>query len=139
MADFSRSVLTANNMLKRRWHCDFWCPLCFCIHETTEHLLAFCNFTEAVWNLIAHRFNLPAYNMMAAEGGPTQWYSMQLRSGSRKEKQRRMGVLFTFWWWVWKERNYRTFEGRERSAMQLAQIIQDEVRLQLSIFQPAIS
>jgi hypothetical protein len=34
-----------------------------------EHLLAWCNFVEAVWNLIALRFGLPAYNLMAAEGG----------------------------------------------------------------------
>jgi hypothetical protein len=59
---------------------------------------------------------------------------MLLRSGSMEEKQRRMGALFTFWWWVWKERNGRIFEGKERSAMQLAQIIQDEVRLQFSIY-----
>jgi hypothetical protein len=46
--------------------------LCLCIHKTTEHLLACCNFVEAVWNLIALRFGLPAYNLMAAEGGPAQ-------------------------------------------------------------------
>jgi hypothetical protein len=31
------------------------------IHETTEHLLTGCNFTEAVWDLVAARYNLPLF------------------------------------------------------------------------------
>jgi hypothetical protein len=37
---------------------------------------------------------------------------------------------------IWKERNRRIFENKERSAQQLAQLINDEVNLQLSVFQP---
>jgi hypothetical protein len=28
------------------------------------------------------------------------------------EKREKLGVLFTFWWMVWKERNRRIFDGR---------------------------
>jgi hypothetical protein len=43
-------VLTADNLLKRNWDCNYNCSLCLCIHETTEHLLTRCNFSEAVWD-----------------------------------------------------------------------------------------
>jgi hypothetical protein len=41
-------VLSSNNMLKMIWPCNYICAFCFCLHETTEHLLMECNFTEAV-------------------------------------------------------------------------------------------
>jgi hypothetical protein len=66
-------VLTAENMIKRNWPCDYYCSLCLCIHETTNHLLTRCNYTEAVWNEIAPRFQLPSYAFMPPAGGPVQW------------------------------------------------------------------
>jgi hypothetical protein len=41
-------ILTAQNMLKKNWACDYFCSLCLCMHETTDHLLTKCNYTEAV-------------------------------------------------------------------------------------------
>jgi hypothetical protein len=48
-------VLTADNMLKRNWPCNQSYSFCLCMDETTPHLLTSCNYTEAVWNLIATR------------------------------------------------------------------------------------
>jgi hypothetical protein len=81
-------------------------------------------------------FGLQGYSHMITEGGPTDWYKLQLKSKPRKERQRVLVVLFTFWWMIWKERNRRIFENKERSAQQLAHLINDEVNLQLSVFQP---
>ncbi|GJN06929.1 hypothetical protein PR202_ga24706 [Eleusine coracana subsp. coracana] len=36
--------------MKRNWPCNVNCSLCYCMPETTPHLLTECNFTEAVWN-----------------------------------------------------------------------------------------
>jgi hypothetical protein len=57
---------------------------------------------------------------MVVQGGPKQWFNFVLRSGNKKGKQRKSGVLFTFWWLIWKERNKRIFEHKESSAPQLA-------------------
>jgi hypothetical protein len=40
--------LTIDNMTKKNWPCDPFCPLCLCIPETTPHLLTECNYSEAV-------------------------------------------------------------------------------------------
>jgi hypothetical protein len=113
-------ALTDDNMIKKGWPCNHLCSLCSCIEETTSHLLAQCNYSEAVWNLIAPHFNLPGFSVMVVQGGPKQWFNFVLRSGNKKGKQRKSGVLFTFWWLIWKERNKRIFEHKESSAPQLA-------------------
>jgi hypothetical protein len=66
-------VLTTNNMIERNWPCDYYCALCLCLHEITEHLLTQYNFAEAAWDLIANHFGLPCYSLLAAVGGPKQW------------------------------------------------------------------
>jgi hypothetical protein len=45
-------ILTDNNMIKRNGPYNHNCAQCFYIHETTEHFLTYCNFTEAAWNLV---------------------------------------------------------------------------------------
>jgi hypothetical protein len=62
-------MVTADNMLKRNWECNYSCSFCLCIHETTNHLLTGCNFTEAIWNLVAARYNLPSYAQLPFVGG----------------------------------------------------------------------
>jgi hypothetical protein len=52
-------VLTADNMMKKHWSCEPTCALCSSLIESTEHILSKCNYTEAVWDIMAHRFNLP--------------------------------------------------------------------------------
>jgi hypothetical protein len=87
-------VLTAHNLLKRNWPCDVNCSLCLCIHETTQHLLAECNFTEALWNFVASRFMLRNYTYMKSKGGPSQWLDELIHVGPRKEIKIRLGILF---------------------------------------------
>jgi hypothetical protein len=48
---------------------------------------------------------------------------LQLKAKPKKEKQRRLVVLFNFWWMIRKERNNRIFESKEKSTPQLAQLI----------------
>jgi hypothetical protein len=97
------------------------------MEETTPHLLTNCNFTKAVWNIIAPKFGLPHYGIMGALGGPLEWMNFLLKSGSKKEKRKKVGILFTFWWLIWKERNRRIFEFKETSAHGLAVLILEAV------------
>jgi hypothetical protein len=125
--------LTADNMSKKNWPCNEFCSLCFCIHETTSHLLIACNFTEAVWNLVANKFHLLELFGFSSSDGPVGWVSFLTSSGSTKQKRRKLGILFTFWWRIWKERNRRVFEQLETSTFQLAELIYEDN----SLLQPA--
>jgi hypothetical protein len=60
--------------------------------ETTNHLLMGCNFAEAVWNLVAARFNLPLYNQLPVSQGLTAYLSALLITGSKREKKQNLGV-----------------------------------------------
>jgi hypothetical protein len=85
-------VLTANNMLKKNWSCEYnWS-----LHETTEHLLIQCNYTEAVWNLVAAFFQLPSYGHLLSELRPCDWVQSFLSLGTKKEKEINLRILFTF-------------------------------------------
>jgi hypothetical protein len=88
-------ILIADNMLKRNCNCNYNCSLCFCIHETVDHLLAHCNYTEVVWNPIAPSFGLANYNFMAQQGGARQWMNVIMKT---EKKKINLGILFIFWW-----------------------------------------
>jgi hypothetical protein len=55
---------TADILMAKNWSCDPDCPLCFCLGETNEHLLTVCNFTEAVWDLVAHDLPIHYHSIM---------------------------------------------------------------------------
>ncbi|GJN05940.1 hypothetical protein PR202_ga23619 [Eleusine coracana subsp. coracana] len=122
-------VLTADNMSKRNRPCNPICRLCLCTNETTSHLLTECNFSEAVWDRVASTFNLPNYSTMRTNVAPAGWVNHILAFGNKEEKKKSLGVLFTCWWMIWKERNRRTFDHKEITALQLSSLICDEVRL----------
>jgi hypothetical protein len=46
----------------------------------------------------------------------------------KKQKKEKLGLLFSFWWSVWKERNRRSFQHQEKSPQQLARLLLDEIR-----------
>lgn len=98
-------VLTAENMIRKNWPCNPTCSLCYCLEETTVHLLTQCNYTEAAWNMVAARHLLPSYDQLLLDRTPKGWVNYLLATGSSVEKKRKLGVLFSFWWEIWKGRN----------------------------------
>jgi hypothetical protein len=51
--DFAaQKILTANNLMKRRWTDDPMCKLCGIDHETPIHLCKVCPYTKEVWDNI---------------------------------------------------------------------------------------
>jgi hypothetical protein len=107
-------ALTADNMVKKHWPCNTTCPLCFCLLESAEHLLTQCNYSEALWKIFAARYGLPAYQNFASEADPIGWVNYFASTFSSKERKKKLGLLFLFWWSVWKERNRRFFsESRD--------------------------
>jgi hypothetical protein len=73
--------------------------------ETTDHLILGCNFSEVVRNLVAERFQLPRYHDLPIHQGPGACITAIISSGTKKEKQYKLGVTFLTWWMIWKERN----------------------------------
>jgi hypothetical protein len=103
-------ALMADNMQKKNWPCDTTCSLCFCQQEKTAHLLLYCNFSEALWDVVAHHHSLPAYGALCLFQEPGQWITHLIEHNARAEKHKRLGILFFVWWHLWKERS-RCFRG----------------------------
>jgi hypothetical protein len=120
-------ALTADNMVKKSWPCNTTCPLCFCLLETAGHLLTQRNFSEALWHDFAARYDLPAYQNLASVDGPAGWVIHFTSAFSPKERKKKLGLLFMFWWNVWKERNRRIFQNQEMSVPSLLVLLQENV------------
>jgi hypothetical protein len=127
-------VLTAHNLIKRNWPCDYYCPLCMCSHEITLHLLTKWSYIEATWSLVAAKFGLPHFNVMSLRGDLASWMEYLLRTGSKKEQRKMVGILFIFWWNIWKERNNQIFRNASRSPTMLFNIIREDIHNHHSVF-----
>jgi hypothetical protein len=87
---------------------------------------------EIVWNLTTPHFGLPDYSNMS--GGALNWVKCLLQSGSKKEKRRKMGVMFTVWWMILKERNNKVFEENKMAISRLVGLIKEEIKFQAYVF-----
>jgi hypothetical protein len=56
-----------------------------------------------------------------------EWVRELLNASARKESRAKLGILFYFWWHVWRERNRRVFDGIECSVPQLTSSLQDVI------------
>jgi hypothetical protein len=84
-------VLTTHNLQKRNWPCNLICSLYSCIHETTTHILTECNYTEALWNIVASTFGLNIYRRVAQKNG-----LVQLHVVAQEETSLTGSILFSF-------------------------------------------
>jgi hypothetical protein len=97
-----KKVPTADNLMRKNWPCYPMCPLCFCIHETNDHLLMECNFSEAAWDRIATDCHLHPALVPFQKGDILGWMLAINRTGSKLQQQVNAGIVFFFWWFVWK-------------------------------------
>jgi len=116
-------ALTADNLHKKNWPHE---P--YCIPEIASHLLTQCNYTEAVWNQVVTLLQLQPAAVQCLGDGPLQCLLQFSTQGDAAMKNRLVGLLFTFWWEIWKERNRRIFQNKECSFRQLASLIADNYR-----------
>jgi hypothetical protein len=92
--------------------------------------------TQKLFGTLALHFNMPRYNFMVAKGKPVNWMKSFLRTGSKNEKRKKVGILFTYWWNIWKERNNKIFRNEARSPARLMEVIRAEIITQDSVFLP---
>jgi hypothetical protein len=97
--------------------------------ETSQHLLTECNFTEAVWDKLAQQLELNLALKPFQKGDVHGWLQAVLRTGSKKEQRIFAGVILFFWWSIWKERNWRIFEGIEASFLHVAKQTMEAIRV----------
>jgi hypothetical protein len=63
------------------------------------------------------------------QGGPMEWIKNLQQAGYTTDKRKKLGILFTFWWFIWRERNRRFFYDKHKSFRATANAIQDQVVL----------
>jgi hypothetical protein len=90
-------ALTIDNMQKKNWPCDTTCFLFFYQQETSAHLLMHCIFSKALWDIVVHHHNLPAYGALCQFQEPREWVTYLINHSSRAEKHKRLGILFFVW------------------------------------------
>lgn len=124
-----QKVQTADNLAKQHYECNPLCSLCYCIQETTNHLLTQCNFTEAAWDALTATLPLPDHAKRINNTSIDAWLLSITAVGDRVTRRKLAGILFSFWWQIWKERNRRIFDQREQSFRQVAQLTKDYLQL----------
>lgn len=112
-------VQTANNLMKKNYPCNPTCPLCFCIPETTDHLLTGCNFTEAAWGDLSTMLHLSSHARQINKEGVVKLLLSITSEGDKHLQKEMAGALFYFWWQIWKERNRRIFMPRKNRSDRL--------------------
>jgi hypothetical protein len=101
--------------------------------ETNDHLLTECNFSEAIWDKIADRYQLHPSLKPFRKGDVKSWLQILSSSGSKRQQNEYAGIIFFVWWFIWKEHNQRIFEQQESSFLQVVERINEA----LLVFQRA--
>jgi hypothetical protein len=116
-------AITADNMAKKNWDCDPFCPLYFCMQETTSHILIHYN------NVECHCWPLQPADVQSHEQfqNSCSMGLFHVAGWGSQFKMQKARHPFLFLWQIWKERNRRIFEGKECSVNQVAAIIQEEL------------
>jgi hypothetical protein len=57
------------------------------------------------------------------KGSIAIWIEAAGRAGIKQQQRINAGIMFVFWWNIWKERNRRNFENKEASFFQVAELI----------------
>lgn len=91
---------TADNLLKKNWPCDPNCSLCYCLSETSKHLLTECNFTEAVWDRVTSMVQIHDKIKPFQKGNIMQWVQTLLSAGPKHQQRHNAGVVLFFWWGI---------------------------------------
>jgi hypothetical protein len=73
----------------------------------------------------------PFFAQLPPVGGPIAWVKAMLQSRSKRAKRRRLGILFSFCWQIWEERNRRVFEDTHLSFQAVFNLSDEMIKLQL--------
>jgi hypothetical protein len=123
-------VLTADKLMLRGWENEYFCPLCRRNLETTTHLYAECPYSRNVWSSIATTFNQNALHPASwsnANNNFQCWYRSLLGEQTKERRKIIFPLVNLVCWELWKERNQRIFEKKDRSANAMITKILEEI------------
>jgi hypothetical protein len=121
-------VWTVDRLLLCEWPNQYSCPLCFHNLETVDHLMQECPLACQVWIDISLWSHSPSFNPLnwKSELGLASWFNGLSRNAANVKGLKSLIILVC--WTIWRKRNSRVFEGKEKPMFRLVAGIQDEAR-----------
>jgi hypothetical protein len=108
-------VLTADNLVKPGWPHSPMCKLCNGSPETGVHMFATCPYSGQVWSSVLGRVNLSASLSSSSNHLNLQdWWISVIDNLPSQLKDRWKSITLLTRWMLWKERNSRIFDNKEK-------------------------
>ena len=118
---------TAERRRRHGLRAEAACALCSQHDETVDHLLIACVFSRDVWSRLLMRAGL--LRLTPTDGSALQdWWISSRQQIPHSFCCAFDSMVIIVSWNVWKERNDRTFNGRDRTTVQVCGAILDEIR-----------
>ena len=117
---------TADRLSARGWPHSTLCSFCDQVLESASHLLLGCPFAKEVWQLIASVQPRVAAIALSCQS-VKEWWRRLCTEGRRAARKEEIGVGVYVAWHLWKERNWRIFQGLSLSANGILQLIRDDL------------
>jgi hypothetical protein len=123
-----RRYLAADNLERRGWPHNTFCPLCQNNPEDCTHLFVHCRFSQQVWGRFRTwtkaNFPIPSDNFRSTE----EWW-LEARKGAPKNLRRDFDtVTILVHWGLWKERNARIFQQILSGPDRVFELIVEDLR-----------
>jgi hypothetical protein len=120
-------LLTADRLLARRWPNSYFCPLCRRNLETALHLLVECPWARRVWTAVAAAHHLPVLSPLTwgTPSSPLEWLASTIAAATVRDRKRTASTIFLVLWVLWKERNRRIFDNKDRPVAVVAAEVDD--------------
>jgi hypothetical protein len=107
------------------------CSLCDQEPELADHLCLRCVFAQEVWVQLS-AWTEGAITVPQRSLNLELWWDSEMRGLPNQQKQQRASTLIYTTWNIWKERNWRIFEGKSATPARVIQLIKEEMALRLS-------
>ena len=104
-------ILIKDQLRRRGWRMSNRCYMCKAREEAEDHILLHCPKASILWQLVFALFHVQWVMHSFVRGVLLSWNSFSV--GKKRKKAWKVGPLCIFWS-IWRERNRRTFEDRER-------------------------
>jgi hypothetical protein len=124
-------VWTADGLLARQWKNEYFCPLCRRNLETACQLFLECPFSRCVWIETSSWLSLPQLNPLSwrATWGLQDWSEYVAGSLSFDKDKGGRSMVILVCWIIWRERNARIFEAKERPVQSIIAEVKEEAHL----------
>jgi hypothetical protein len=108
-------ILTYDNLMGRGYTLTNWCCMCRCEGESVDHLLIHFHVANVLWHYVFSSFGILCVLPRSVFDLLDGWWNLLGKHTSEIWNM----VPLCLMWTLWKERNSRIFEDKERSARQL--------------------